>query len=131
MVPGRARNDRTREEQQHLQGDNAMTTQWTPEAIRALGATTDLPTLGSIFGLGRWRSYQMAHTGEWEQAGIRIIRIGARYRVTVQSILNVLAQRGASGTPDGDGQPGPDSGRPPGSGAVIGEQASPAGRSRQ
>jgi predicted DNA-binding transcriptional regulator AlpA len=45
-----------------------MTSQWTPEAIRALGATTDLPTLGSIFGLGRWRSYQMAHTGEWEQA---------------------------------------------------------------
>jgi hypothetical protein len=66
------------------------TSQWTPEAIRALGATTDLPTLGSIFGLGRWRSYQMAHTGEWEQAGIRIIRIGARYRVTVQSILDVL-----------------------------------------
>ena len=32
-----------------------MTSQWTPEAIRALGATTDLPTLGSIFGLGRWR----------------------------------------------------------------------------
>jgi len=27
-----------------------MTSQWTPEAIRALGATTDLPTLGSIFG---------------------------------------------------------------------------------
>ena len=69
-----------------------MTTQWTPEAIRALGATTDLPTLGSIFGLGRWRSYQMAHTGEWEQAGIRIIAIGARYRVTVQSILDVLSQ---------------------------------------
>jgi hypothetical protein len=69
-----------------------MTPQWTPEAIRALGATTDLPTLGSIFGLGRWRSYQMAHTGEWEQAGIRIIPLGGRYRVTVQSILDVLSQ---------------------------------------
>ena len=38
-----------------------MTSQWTPEAIRALGATTDLPTLGSIFGLrpgghARWRT---------------------------------------------------------------------------
>ena len=38
-----------------------MTSQWTPEAIRALGATTDLPTLGSIFGLSpggraRWRT---------------------------------------------------------------------------
>jgi hypothetical protein len=77
-----------------MQGDNAMTSQWTPDAIRALGATTDLPTLGSIFGLGRWRSYQMAHTGEWEQAGIHIIRIGARYRVTVQSILEVLGSEG-------------------------------------
>jgi hypothetical protein len=75
-----------------------MTSRWTPEAIRALGATTDLPTLGSIFGLGRWRSYQMAHTGEWEQAGIRVIQIGARYRVTVQSILNVLGDGGRRGT---------------------------------
>jgi hypothetical protein len=80
-----------------------MTIQWTPEAIRALGATTDLPTLGSIFGLGRWRSYQMAHTGEWEQAGIRIIRIGSRYRVTVQSILDVLSQ---ADTPDPGASPG-------------------------
>jgi hypothetical protein len=80
-----------------------MTTQWTPEAIRALGATTDLPTLGSIFGLGRWRSYQMAHTGEWEQAGIHIIQIGARYRVTVQSILDVLGQ---GGPPAADVSPG-------------------------
>jgi len=67
-----------------------MNRSWTPEAIRALGATTDLPTLGSVFGLSRWRSYQMARTGEWEQAGIHIIRMGSRYRVTVGSILAVL-----------------------------------------
>jgi hypothetical protein len=76
-----------------------MTSQWTPEAIRALGATTDLPTLGSIFGLSTWRSRQMAHTGEWEQAGIRILKIGNRYRVAVQSILNVLS---SGGTPDAE-----------------------------
>jgi hypothetical protein len=68
-----------------------MSSQWTPEAIRALGATTDLPTLGSIFGLSTWRSRQMAHTGEWEQAGIRILKIGNRYRVAVQSVLDVLS----------------------------------------
>jgi hypothetical protein len=78
-----------------------MTSEWTPEAIRALGATTDVPTLGDIFGLGRWRSYQMARTGEWEQAGIRIIAIGVRYRVAVQSILDVLVIGGAPGTDDG------------------------------
>lgn len=67
-----------------------MTIQWTPEAIRALGATTDLPTLGEIFGLSTWRSREMAKTGEWEQAGIRILKMGSRYRVTVPSILGVL-----------------------------------------
>jgi hypothetical protein len=75
-----------------------MTSQWTPEAIRDLGATTDLPTLGSIFGLSTWRSRQMARTGEWEQTGIHIIKIGNRYRVTVPSILNVLSNGGTPGT---------------------------------
>src|ERR1700722_2437761 len=75
-----------------------MTSQWTPEAIRALGATTDLPTLGSIFGLSTWRSRQMAHTGEWEQAGIRILKIGRRYRGPVPAILNVLGDGKAPGT---------------------------------
>jgi hypothetical protein len=75
-----------------------MTSQWTPEAIRDLGATTDLPTLGSIFGLSTWRSRQMAHTGEWEQAGIRILKIGRRYRVAVPSIVDVLSNGGTPGT---------------------------------
>ena len=75
-----------------------MTSQWTPEAIHALGATTDLPTLGSIFGLSTWRSRQMAHTGEWEQAGIRILKIGRRYRVAVPSILHVLSNGDTPGT---------------------------------
>ena len=78
-----------------------MTSQWTPEAIRALGATTDLPTLGSIFGLSTWRSRQMAHTGEWEQAGIRILKIGNRYRVAVPSIVDVLSNGGTPGTDTG------------------------------
>ena len=109
-----------------------ITTQWTPEAIRALGATTDLPTLGSIFGLGRWRSYQMAHTGEWEQAGIHIIRIGARYRVTVQSILKVLAHDEAPGTQTIPGQPRKDQIRPEGiaRGAVLLEPSTRADAKR-
>ena len=63
---------------------------WTPEAIRALGPTTDLPTLGTIFECSRWKSYQMARHGEWERVGIKIIPIGSKYRVVVQSILDVL-----------------------------------------
>ena len=71
---------------------------WTLEAIRALGVRTDLPTLGKIFGVSRTRAYQMAHTGEWEQAGIRIVPLGSKYIVAVQSILNVLGH--------GDSEPG-------------------------
>ena len=73
-----------------------MSSQWTLKAIRALGVTTDLPTLGSIFGVSRWRAYQMAHTGEWEQVGIRIVPIGTKYRVTIQSILEVLHPDGTA-----------------------------------
>ena len=81
---------------------------WTPEAIRALGVNTDLPTLGKIFGISRARAYQMAHTGEWEQAGIRIVPLGSKYVVAVQSILEVLghgdAEPGAGTGQHGNGQ---------------------------
>ena len=77
---------------------------WTPEAIRALGVTTDLPTLGKIFRISRTRAYQMAHTGEWEQAGIRIVPLGSRYVVAVQSVLEVLGH--------GDAGPGYGTHRP-------------------
>ncbi len=63
---------------------------WTAEAIRALGATTDLQTLAGIFGCSGWSSRKMARTGEWERQGIKIFRIGAHYRVGVGSILDVL-----------------------------------------
>ena len=33
---------------------------WTEERIRALGAITDLPTAGRIFGLGRSLAYELA-----------------------------------------------------------------------
>ena len=91
-----------------------MSSEWTYEAIRGLGATTDLPTLGSIFGVSKWRSYQMAHTGEWEQVGVRIVPIGAKYRVTVRSILDVLGyQPVPRGAPPTAGRELP---RPPGTG---------------
>ena len=63
---------------------------WTPEAIRALGPTTDLPTLAAIFECSRWKSYQMARQKEWQQVGIKVLSIGSKYRVVVQSILDVL-----------------------------------------
>jgi hypothetical protein len=98
IAPGGAPDDHNqRSSTTPQQGGSPMTSQWTPEAIRDLGATTDLPTLGSIFGLSTWRSRQMAHTGEWEQAGIRILKIGNRYRVAVPSIVDVLSNGGTPG----------------------------------
>ena len=72
-----------------------MTSQnrWTQEAIRALGPTTDLPTLGTIFECSRWKAYQMARQGEWARLGIKVLSIGSKYRVVVQSILDVLGYR--------------------------------------
>jgi hypothetical protein len=72
---------------------------WTPEAIRALGPTTDLPTLGAIFECSRWKSYQMARKSEWEQVGIKVVSIGSKYRVVVQSILDVLGYGSAEHAP--------------------------------
>jgi len=69
---------------------NAGNSRWTADAIRALGAITDLQTLADIFGCSVWMSRKMARIGEWERQGIKIIRIGARYRVGVGSILDVL-----------------------------------------
>jgi hypothetical protein len=85
-----------------------MNSTWTPETIRGLGATTDLPTLGRIFRIGRDKSYRLARTGEWEQAGIQLVRIGNDIRVTVASILTVLGHPDTQVTsPPADPPPGP------------------------
>jgi hypothetical protein len=76
--------------------------EWTPEAIRALGVTTDLLTLGSILGVSRWKTYKMARANEWEGVGIRVVPIGAKYRVAVQSILEVLGYDEPAGTGNDD-----------------------------
>ena len=82
------------EDQKHREQEEtpaaAGNSTWTAEAIRALGATTDLQTLADIFGCSGWSSRKMARTGEWERQGIKIFRIGAHYRVGVGSILDVL-----------------------------------------
>jgi hypothetical protein len=83
-----------------------MTSQnkWTQEAIRALGPTTDLPTLGTIFECSRWKAYQMARHGEWGRLGIKVLSIGSKYRVVVQSILDVLGYGPADMDRPADGQ---------------------------
>jgi hypothetical protein len=93
------RNDEERYEQEDRA--KAGNSGWTAEAIRALGAITDLQTLAGIFGCSGWSSRKMARTGEWERQGIKIFRIGAHYRVGVQSVLDVLGV--SSGDPSSPG----------------------------
>ena len=83
----------TQDDEKHYEQEDrakAGTSGWTADAIRALGAITDLQTLAGIFGCSGWSSRKMARTGDWERQGIKIFRIGAHYRVGVQSILDVL-----------------------------------------
>jgi hypothetical protein len=107
---------------------NAGNSSWTAEAIRALGAITDLQTLAGIFGCSGWSSRKMARTGEWERQGIKIFRIGAHYRVGVASVLDVLGFSSGDvsvpGTPpagelDQGGGNGTDSGVTQASGSVA------------
>jgi hypothetical protein len=69
---------------------------WTPEAIRALGVRTDVPTAGEIVaGLCRTESYSMAERGEFP---VPIVRVGRRLVVPVAPILQLLG----IGPPDMD-----------------------------
>jgi hypothetical protein len=94
-----AQDDESHKEQEENHAKTGNST-WTAEAIRALGATTDLQTLAGIFACSGWSSRKMARTGEWERQGIKIFRIGTHYRVGVGSILDVLGfSSGDIGTP--------------------------------
>ena len=65
-------------------GDEAA---WTPEAIRALGASTNLHTAAQIFGLAMSTAYLLAKRGQFP---VPVIRVGTQYRVPVQPILAAL-----------------------------------------
>ncbi len=60
---------------------------WTAEDVRALGVTTDLVTAGSVLGLSRNVAYRLVHEGQFP---VRVLHLGARYRVPVVDLLGVL-----------------------------------------
>ncbi len=64
-----------------------MTRPWTADTVRGLGVTTDLVTAGSVLGLSRNVSYQLAAAGQFP---IRVLHLGARYRVPVAALLKLL-----------------------------------------
>lgn len=68
---------------------------WTEQRIRALGAVTDLPTAGRIFGLGRSLAYALVKADEFPAP---VIAVGTRYRVPVAGILTALGINTAAGS---------------------------------
>ena len=67
--------------------DSNTTKVWTIDAVRSLGATTNVETAGAILGIGRSKSYELAKSGHFP---VRVLRIGRRYLVPVPPILAVL-----------------------------------------
>jgi hypothetical protein len=59
----------------------------TIDAIRRLGATTDIETAGEILGIGRSKAYELAAADEFP---VRVIRIGRRYLVPIPALLELL-----------------------------------------
>lgn len=64
-----------------------MTQLWTVDGVRRLGVTTDIVTAGSVLGLSRNVSYQLAAVGLFP---VKVLHLGARYRVPVAALLKLL-----------------------------------------
>jgi hypothetical protein len=61
---------------------------WTPETVRQLGLTTDVATAGAILGIGRTKAYELAKTGQFPVA---ILRVGRRHLVPTSAPLTLLS----------------------------------------
>ncbi|MDQ7903485.1 DNA-binding protein [Phytohabitans sp. ZYX-F-186] len=78
------RRSRTARRGDHQTGGGPV---WTAEAVRALGAFTDLHTAAQIFGLAMSTAYLLAKRGQFP---VPVIRAGTQYRVPVQPIIAAL-----------------------------------------
>jgi hypothetical protein len=87
-----------------------LTHVWTIEAIRALGATTDVQTTGAILGVGRTKAYEMVREGNLP---VPVLRMGRRILVPTPSILTLLGAGTVRPARDPRGRPQPVQLRPP------------------
>jgi hypothetical protein len=69
---------------------------WTRAALLGLGVKTDLRTAGSIFGLSPTQSYVAAKAGTLP---FGFLKIGSRYVVPVQPLIDLLGLASGSGKP--------------------------------
>jgi hypothetical protein len=60
---------------------------WTPDAVRALGMTTDIETAAAILGIGRTLAFELAKK---DQFPVRLLRLGRRVLVPISDLLRYL-----------------------------------------
>ncbi|MEU0971333.1 helix-turn-helix domain-containing protein [Streptomyces sp. NPDC005917] len=65
-----------------------MTAVWTREAIEALGPTTDVPTMASIFGVNKDTVYAQIRRGEW--TATRVLPLGRKLRIPTRDVITLL-----------------------------------------
>lgn len=61
--------------------------QWTPDQVRSLGVTTDVPTAGSVLGMSRHTSYELARRGAFP---VPVLRLGRKIVVPVAGLVTAL-----------------------------------------
>lgn len=64
-----------------------MTT-WTREAVEALGPTTDVPTVASIFDVNKDTVYAQIRRGEW--TATRVLTLGRKIKIPTRDLITLL-----------------------------------------
>ncbi|SMF64523.1 DNA binding domain-containing protein, excisionase family [Streptomyces sp. Amel2xC10] len=63
-------------------------TAWTREAVEALGPTTDVPTVASIFGVNKDTVYAQIRRGEW--TATRVLTLGRKIKIPTRDLVTLL-----------------------------------------
>lgn len=61
--------------------------EWTARQLRALPATTDVETAGSVLGMGLWKARALIRDGQFP---VPVIRHGSRYVIPTRPLLALL-----------------------------------------
>jgi hypothetical protein len=69
---------------------------WTPREVAELPVVVDVVTAGSVIGLGRAGSYDLARRGEFP---VPVLRVGRQYRVVTAHLRELLGIDLAEPTP--------------------------------
>jgi len=65
-----------------------MTEPWTREAVEALGPTTDVPTVASIFDVNKDTVYAQIRRGEW--TATRVLTLGRKIKIPTRDLVTLL-----------------------------------------